>query len=71
VFVPSSWFCKYLSGSLSFNFKEKIWPCSCFLNHEYEDFLILMRVIVVVLFVCHSFLDAMGDCQTEHQGELL
>ncbi len=56
MFVPSSWFCKSLSGSLSFNFKEMFWPCSCFLNHEYEDFLILMRVIVCSsqLLGCHG-----------------
>ncbi len=71
VCVPSSWFCKSLFGSLSFNFKEKFWPCSCFFNHEYEGFLILMRGVVFALFVCHSFLDAMGDYQTEHRRELL
>jgi hypothetical protein len=56
VFVPSSWFCKSLTGSLSFNFKEKFWPCSFFLDHEYEDFLILMRVIVCLsqLLGCHG-----------------
>jgi hypothetical protein len=33
--------------------------------------LILMRGVVFALFVCHSFLDAMGDYQTEHRRELL
>jgi hypothetical protein len=69
--VPSSWLYKCLSRSLSLTFKEKFLLCSGFCSREYEDFLILMRVTIVVSFVCHSFLDAMGDCQTEHQGKLL
>jgi hypothetical protein len=42
LFLPSS--VKSLSGSLSLTYKEKFQPCSGFLNCEYGDFLMLMRV---------------------------
>jgi hypothetical protein len=54
LFLPSS--VKSLSGSLSLTYKEKFQSCSGFLNCEYGDFLMLMRVLIIRCYILQFFM---------------